>query len=429
MNRASKTRGRVIGTRRSTRNTRLNPASEGINVQNNSRSTVSSTDDHASVSESSNSNRRELEFPTDSPNLHVIPAQMLPPAALNTQNGSSLNNSDNHFSRPEICTGFLPLKLAVDLVPRFDGSDSKNTGSLTKFIRQSKIAYSQVRPAEKSNLLSLIRNKIEGHADQLLSSHENPETLDELIRILKSCFARAFEVDYALVELKHLKQKENELVDTYGARASEILSRGLEGAKESYPSLEFVGVRVLLTRSAITGFVTGLRNPTINASVFSTHPDSLNKAIDIASRLERELADRQILFGDETNQIKEFRDNRIHRARITTVSTQNNDRRCYECQQTGHVRVNCPNARQGPRIPRNNNERRQTKQCNYCRKLGHDERDCFSKIRRNQGHNNNKPYNRSNPPLNSKGVPRESATRNTRVIARSNPEGLLSAQI
>ena len=52
------------------------------------------------------------------------------------------------------------------------------------------------------NLLALIRNKIEGHADKLISNRRVPNTLAELISLWKSAFALVYDLEHAHNELK-----------------------------------------------------------------------------------------------------------------------------------------------------------------------------------------------------------------------------------
>ena len=145
---------------------------------------------------------------------------------------------------------FMSLTLAIVLVPHFDGKSC----SVTKLINQCRHADSRITLRNRINLLALIRNKIEGHADQFISNSNAPTTFDQLINLLKPSFARSFDVDRVQDELKNLRQKDSESIDSYGARVNVILNRGTEAAKEKFETEQSIGIKILLHRAAITGF-------------------------------------------------------------------------------------------------------------------------------------------------------------------------------
>lgn len=184
---------------------------------------------------------------------------------------------------PEI--SYLPLEIAGDLIPRFDGKSS----SLLKFTKQCQSVYSRVKPSDRGNLLAIIRNKIEGPADLLLANRPEPKTVDEIVALLKKVYARSFDVHQIHGELRGLHQGTHETVEFYGARAREILSRGLEAAKEKFNSEQLIGVVALLNQTAVTNFRRGLQNQNLRFFVFNEQDKTLDGAIDVASRLERKL--------------------------------------------------------------------------------------------------------------------------------------------
>ena len=148
------------------------------------------------------------------------------------------------------------------------------------------------KPAERMNLLASIRNKIEGHADKLISNRREPNTLKEFISLLKSAFARVYDLEHAHNELKTRCQAGNERVEIYGERVNDILNCGLEVAKEKFNPQQLLGVKVLLNQAAVTGFVRGLRDQFISLLITKEQYDDLKLAINLTSKLEQQTEKR-----------------------------------------------------------------------------------------------------------------------------------------
>lgn len=302
-------------------------------------------------------------------------------------------NSQKSIPRTEDSPSYLPLKLAADLVPTFDGKSC----SLTKFVRQCKLANSRIKPLDHENLLALIRNKIEGHAEKLIANRPEPENLNALIIELKVAFARDFNVDRALDDLKNIRQGDNEQVEFFGARVSEILHRGLEASKEKFNEQQVLGVRVLLNNAAVMGFTRGLRDRMFSTIITKEQPESLHIAIDIAARLERETGERP-----STPKIS------IRETRAYPIQSYDT-RTCFNCNRPGHIGAQCPE----PPKPK----------CHWCGKFGHTANVCRSRLAgkpRFNAHYNTNSQMQQNVSLNSMGD-RQSGTRQVEpLIAHAN---------
>ena len=126
----------------------------------------------------------------------------------------------------------------------------------------------------------------------VLSNSREPETLDELFALVKRSYIRSFNVHSLNSQLMQLHQNNNEPVDVFGNR--EILSDGLETAKDVYNSEQLVGVNDLLRKTDILSFIRGISNDTIrfylNRKNDNKKLPNLESAIAIASNLNAEYA-------------------------------------------------------------------------------------------------------------------------------------------
>lgn len=338
----------------------------------------------------------------------AVPQPIAPPPLPQNQTGSEISTDDltDISSIPSISQNsqtftpsthsspsYLALKLAADLVPKFDGKSC----SLTKFVRQCKLANSRIKPLDHENLLALIRNKIEGHAEKLIANRPEPEDLNALITELKVAFGRDFNVDRAHDDLKNVRQGDNEQAEFFGARVSEILHRGLEAAKERFNEQQVVGVRVLLNSAAVMGFTRGLRDRMFSTIITKEQPESLHTAIDIAARLEREIGERPLAPKPSFREVKAYP--------IQGYDT----RSCYNCNQPGHLAAKCP---EPSRL-----------KCRWCGKYGHKESFCRSKLagqpRFNPHYNPDSQMQRT-VPLNSQGGLQKGTSQVEPLIAHAN---------
>lgn len=334
----------------------------------------------------------------------------------------------------------MPLKLAIDLVPVFDGKSI----SLTKFLKQCKIADASVHSKDKLNLLTLMRNKIVGFADKLMLHKKEPKTLDDLIKNLKTCFAKTFDVDSTHAELKSQKQGKYENTNVFGARINELLERALEATKERFDAAQAVGVSVLLNHAAITGFSLGLRDRMISTLLNTEKFDSLEEAINVATKLEQKNETRNALFGfnqsnnflhlnnpqnsnDNSNTHSHLNFNSNTTLQSNSQTNKDDQKRCYNCQEFGHVQRNCPKNNKNkvlrcytcnePGHKQNLCPKRNVYHftpykllnCDFCKRKGHLENECKFKNNNFQPNNNSFQTNKNinvNNPLNSSAAPR-----------------------
>lgn len=260
--------------------------------------------------------------------------------------------------------GCISLKLAIGMVPHFSGE----TSSLFTFIRKSREAYDLVKSKDKASMLALIRSKISGYADTLMSQHGRPKDLNELISILRKTFAPAFDTNKAHTEIVTQSQKDNETAGAFGARISEILNRALESAAEHFDATQKVGVQVMLKHAAVSGFVSGLRDKVISTIIMKDNLNNLEDAINMATRLDQNSVCNfnKLLTSHEPGMQTYLTTSKIHKI-------DQDQRRCYNCNEVGHLKNNCPNARSNYK---KSSEPYRKEHCSVCKYRGHNERDC-----------------------------------------------------
>lgn len=295
---------------------------------------------------------------------------------------------------------FTPLKLVIDLIPQFDGI----TCSLTRFIKDCRIAYRSVKPSEKCLLLRHIRNRIVGHADALIRGNPDPDTLDELINHLKEAFSDQFVFPCVLNELRGVRQGERETIGVFGGRVREILTRGIEAAREQYDPNKFTAFKELLDTEAVAGFARGLLDRVTSQLIIGQRLSSLNTAIKNALDIK--------LTSDIS--VPNFL---VQNAKVFVTTAPSEDpRKCFECGQKGHLRLNCP--RNSSRKPPPIREQR----CGRCRKTGHSENHCYRGIQQNpQNFDKSIPGATYSQNLNWNRGPCRGVTRNQPLIARATP--------
>ena len=340
--------------------------------------------------------------------LNFVQTRLDPPV-VNLSESSSQSLCSNVISQPNLVKStdppksYLSLKLVKDSIPKFDGKSD----SLIKFIKQCRLLNSKVKPSDRENLLFLIRGKIEGHANLALSNRREATTLDELIDLLKGIFAQSFNVHDMNAGLMNTRQYLNETVEIFGARINEILNSGLETARDAYNPELLVGVIDLLKNTSIISFIKGLQNQTarfyLNRQKDNGQLPDLETAISIASKIESEMVSHPGSSALASSQ------SGITSAKIFKADFEN--RNCYFCNQTGHLRRDCPKARESQMNPPDRGKIR----CSYCKKTGHLEAHCYKK--QNQGVSQSHGESSQQSTLNSQWVPRAGATWNKPLIA------------
>ena len=114
------------------------------------------------------------------------------------------NNSSAGTDAPEI--SFMPLKLAIDIVPIFDGENI----AVENFIKKCKIAVNSVKPSDRKYIKILIESKIKGNAHNLIQNTFS--NFDDLLKTLRYCYSKILDLDEIENQLANMRQEENEKV-------------------------------------------------------------------------------------------------------------------------------------------------------------------------------------------------------------------------
>ncbi|XP_031785394.1 uncharacterized protein LOC103316878 [Nasonia vitripennis] len=230
-------------------------------------------------------------------------------------------------------SSYVSLELAIGIVPDFDSTDE----DLLPFLRECKAAESFVRPEQRHFFTLLVRSKITGFARDLIDLYgKNPDTLDELIAALKSCFPFVFDVNKAFSDLwSQPQQQKHESVEIFAARISRILDRGIEAANEKTDAAKAVEVKAALDRVAASQFKNGLRDMA-NAIDNVPFKDAVSFAIRMASMLRR-CNDQVKLEQEQLAGLSSANTKRLPNNKFAPY----NKAFCSHCRKRGHITKHC----------------------------------------------------------------------------------------
>lgn len=293
----------------------------------------------------------------------------------------------------------------VHIIPHFDGKSSE----VGNFIAQCKLADSMVGAEHKNYLLTLARSRIQYRVYDSIVGENQPKTIDELVSLLKTAYARHFDLSTVLDELRTIRRSERETINEFGLRVQGILNFGIRETRENYDTEQFVGIKAILTENAIQGFLRGLRNDIIAGIVSRDSVKDLRLAITLASQIERNIGPATS-SGNKTG----FADN----PRVLVAEAR--ERQCLRCGKYGHIASNCwsNSSRQL------NGPAEFTLRCRRCGKIGHSDRQCrrdyINRVQRDPRPPTasiSTPKENDNP-LNFRGAPSTGAIRREPLISR-----------
>ena len=271
------------------------------------------------------------EYQSDGLQLATAQSTPLPRFNISLPDSRSIPSSSTMVADASGSSSGAPkvaLRMSFDsianFIPHFDGKPS----SITNFISQCRLAGSLVGPENKLYLLALIRNRMQKRDYSRIVDGKEPQTVEELITLIKSAYEQSFDIKNARKELQVIQQKEKETIEEFGTRVHEILDWGIEAAREKFNDEQFVVTKKLLIEEAIEGFLNGLINDTIMLLLTKDDLDSLTFAIKLASKLEHKLLRK-----------KESMDSKISANKLGVFTVNADERKCFNCNEFGHLEL------------------------------------------------------------------------------------------
>lgn len=177
---------------------------------------------------------------------------------------------------------FLKATDVAYLVPKFDG---KSPSDVIHFVKKAKLAQGKVAPNDRVNLTALIRNKISGEADQLLSETLDVNFVEELVDLVTEAYSDFFDLQKIQRGLINSYQAKNEKVKFFGMRITEHLNLAREAAKLRFKDPQLDAYILILKEFAHNAFI-DVFDPKIMSAVHLHKPESLVEAIKIAKEVE-----------------------------------------------------------------------------------------------------------------------------------------------
>jgi hypothetical protein len=248
---------------------------------------------------------------------------------------------------------YLQLHVAINLVPIFNGTSIP----LESFIRTVERVKRSISPRDLPVFVTLVSAKIQGPAEGYISKG-TPESLDKLFEELKRAYLPKTILSDVQTQIAHAVQKRNESVLDYGIRLERLVETACEASNNFYGAEQAAVLNRFIRETAARSFMKGLNNE-IEPRVVSEKPKSLREAIEVATSVEKLLAERQLLEPLRND-----------------VSSNQTQIRCNICNMPGHKPRHCPNRQPGTTL-----ENTEQVNCNYCKKNGHTIENCRTKER------------------------------------------------
>lgn len=264
----------------------------------------------------------------------------------------------------------LNVDFALKLIPDFNG-DRKD---FHKFASCCDIVNTDLsQAADKQLLVSIIKSKLSGPAYNVVK-HKTLADWDELKVSLQEQFLETRSIAQLQSELIRAKQQTGELVRSFANKIEQLLNDLNDACITSEGAAASATINNLNSKTAFKSFVEGL-NPPLKLIIKASRFAKLSDAIEAAVEEERNLNEN---FNQHKNKNKPFK-------------------RCNFCKRNGHVENECfiknrpSSSQQLPTFPK-----REIKTevhvtnitCAYCKKQGHHIKDCFKKKRADEFKNN-----------------------------------------
>lgn len=304
------------------------------------------------------------------------------------------NSIDYSFETNFLGYYFLPNmpldeKFALNMIPEFDGS---NVSELDRFISCCEYVKDGLSNEDIKKLLKLLHRKLLGKAHDVLV-YNDFENFDDFKNEMISQFAPSKSKEVIELELLNIKQENSEDIRKYSNRIEQLLSLLNSSCTVGQTKEVAKAVRKLNERTALKAFEVGLKDPIrtiVLASRYETLKDSVTGAIEHESLFtQKQIATQNNTVRQNQSQIK-----------------------CNFCHKIGHISKNCfsrnlnnssrfklnpsddskfSNRNQNYPSNHQNFTDKKVKFCNYCKFMGHVMEECRKRQKNNSRNNSNNP--------------------------------------
>lgn len=260
----------------------------------------------------------------------------------------------------------IKIELLVNMIPKFDG----NKLHFYDFLDNCDLAESLASPIIKNTLLTFIKSKIIGNARSQIRNREFESWEDLRSHLVETYSEKRSHAQWQL-ELSLCKQEFRESVSSYAHRLENCLVR-LTNSLDPTLKLTERNANVKLLRSqALTIFILGL-NKDINIVVKAQRPQTLEDAISLAQAEEKEQIARREM--DKHSNHSFFKSN-SHFSKHNNFNQKPNtqfrkDSRTFSSHSITNQQKSIPT------YPHSQRSFQDTKQCRYCKNIGHTIEEC-----------------------------------------------------
>lgn len=283
-------------------------------------------------------------------------------------------------SRPYNAERSLSVAEVIRLLPEYDGINME----LENFADECRSYFELINPADRVIMIRVIISKIKGAARSMIGDKKYTN-VEEIIADLTRVSDGKRDYFSVSLELGTLSQGEAESTISWGLRVKGYINKLTTGAKISMG--ENNTMAGIINKQATECFIRGLK-PEINRKMITEKISSFDEAIDKAQFIERCVSQNKTVFKnlDEKPALRE-----LYKIEENSGNNRprNNNIRCYNCSELGHIARRCDKPRNPPvkredinsdaKIDKNESaasDAGPAKQCEFCQKTNHVIADC-----------------------------------------------------
>lgn len=274
------------------------------------------------------------------------------------------------------------------MIPEYDGV---SRDGLLSFISEVDAVRRDTDPAnvEQLNNISItVRNHLKGKARDYVSTIQNEWPQIRRVLMTLGCIAS----EERLVNELAMAEQGNLSVEQYYAKINNIARNLIIVRTRDMNSVQAAAAKTEILNSARDKFLNGL-DLAIADAVNARHPGTLTEAMELATEREKKVNQRyqhqapQLPIEEVIEKIVCKMQNVVPQNKSSpeqviksNTGSYNSDKRCYNCNKTGHISRNC----RSPRRQQNNNDNQYkapydgSKYCSFHKAPGHTLSECRS---------------------------------------------------